>query len=451
MKKDTIGYNESQSLYTEAEVSANRYNLACLGILATLTIVVYLLNEFGLFSVERNTMLYSMLVAFISFITPVVFYFIHDKLLKRENRVIEKPGFKTFIVYWTYFGIATISVALSFHAILLMVIPTLMATQYRHSKRLFKSVLIVSIILVPIGVYGSFFFGAVDKNMIKGMLTDEEAALFANRLKIATSKRMIELALHYVLPRIISVVSIVYLCYGITRRNSRMLSKQTELAQKVSAEMERMNEIQGRVIEALATLIETRDVGTGEHVVRTGKYVKMIALEMQKDAKYKDVLTDDEIEKMKAAAPLHDVGKIAVSDTILLKPGRLTPEEFDIMKTHTVKGREMIRNIFSGIENTELLRMAEDIAVSHHERWDGTGYPNGLKGEEIPLPARIMAVADVYDALISVRVYKEPIPPEAAIKTMMDESGTHFDPDIMRIVASIKDVLIKAADEPIER
>lgn len=144
------------------------------------------------------------------------------------------------------------------------------------------------------------------------------------------------------------------------------------------------------------------------------------------------------------------MGKIAVSDVILLKPGKLTDEEFEEMKKHSVKGGQVIRNIFSSFEDdTEFLKIAEDIAVSHHEKWNGKGYPAGLQGEDIPLPARIMAVADVFDALVSVRVYKPSMTPEAAMELIESESGTHFDPNIIRVVDGIRQELIDAAKAPI--
>ena len=189
----------------------------------------------------------------------------------------------------------------------------------------------------------------------------------------------------------------------------------------------------------------------GEHVIRTKQYVGMIARQMQKDDQYKAFLTDHTILEIENAAALHDVGKIAVSDLILLKPGRLTPEEFEEIKKHSTKGGQVIRNIFSTFEDdAAFLKIAEDIAVSHHEKWNGTGYPAGLKGEEIPLPARIMAVADVFDALVSVRVYKPAMTPEAALDLIVSESGSHFDPDIIRVVSGMRRELIDAANTPVK-
>ena len=213
-----------------------------------------------------------------------------------------------------------------------------------------------------------------------------------------------------------------------------MLTRQAVLAAKVRTEMESRNATQSHVIEDLAAMIESRDTGNDEHVGRTKKYVGRLTRAMQNDPAFRDEITDHLIDEIENAAPLHDVGKIAISDTILLKPGKLTKEEFEIVKTHTTKGSEMIRRIFSNLDDPHFLEIAEEIALSHHEKWNGTGYPEGLSGTDIPLPARIMAVADVYDALISERVYKKAMDPKDALQVLYSESGEHFDPDIIRIL-----------------
>ena len=183
----------------------------------------------------------------------------------------------------------------------------------------------------------------------------------------------------------------------------------------------RINNMQVKITSGLANLIESRDTETGEHVARTSAYVKLLAEQCKEEGIYSDILTDHYIELLHTLAPMHDVGKILVSDKILCKPGKLTPEEFEEMKKHAFMGGTVVRQVLSDISDEEYIEFASDIATYHHERWNGSGYPKGLKGEEIPLSARIMAVADVFDALVSKRCYKDAIPVEEAFKIMEED------------------------------
>lgn len=201
---------------------------------------------------------------------------------------------------------------------------------------------------------------------------------------------------------------------------------------------EDVTRIQSKTIEGMAELVESRDGDTGTHIKNTAKYVEMIARYMATKDKYKDIMSEDYIALLKRFAPLHDVGKIMVSDTILLKPGKLTDEEFEKMKVHASEGGQIIDKILSGIENEEKVRVAKDIATYHHEKWNGTGYPYGKSGEDIPLCARIMAVADVFDALVAKRCYKEPMSVDEAYDIIVKDSGKHFDPDIVDAFVSIR-------------
>jgi putative two-component system response regulator len=190
--------------------------------------------------------------------------------------------------------------------------------------------------------------------------------------------------------------------------------------------------IQDVTILAMASLAETRDSDTGNHIRRTQHYVRVLAQELQTHPRFGYFLTDPTIDALYKSAPLHDIGKVGIPDRILLKPGRFTPDEFEIMKTHTTLGRAAILAAEKqlGME-VEFLRHAKDIAYYHQEKWDGSGYPEGLQGEAIPISARLMAVADVYDALISRRVYKEGMPHEKAVAIIREGRGSHFDPDMV--------------------
>ncbi len=191
--------------------------------------------------------------------------------------------------------------------------------------------------------------------------------------------------------------------------------------------------IQDVTIHAMASLAETRDNDTGNHIRRTQNYVRLLAQKLRHHSRFSHFLDDDKIiEILFKSAPLHDIGKVGIPDNILLKPGRFEPEEFEIMKTHPALGRSAILHAEYelGIE-VPFLKYAKEIAYAHQEKWDGSGYPLGLAGDNIPISARLMAIADVYDALISRRVYKEGMPHEKAVQIIVDGRGNHFDPDMV--------------------
>ncbi|MDX2299084.1 MAG: two-component system response regulator [Xanthomonadaceae bacterium] len=198
--------------------------------------------------------------------------------------------------------------------------------------------------------------------------------------------------------------------------------------------------VQDVTILALAATAETRDPETGNHIRRTQHYVKLLAEKLRTHRRFADVLCDRTITMLFKSAPLHDIGKVGIPDRILLKPGPLTPEEFEIMKTHTTLGRDLIvaaeRQLGGEVE---FLQFAKEIAYGHQEKWDGSGYPTGARGDEIPISARLMALADVYDALISRRVYKEPMPHAEAAAIIVNGRGNHFDPDIVDAFVDLQD------------
>ncbi|MBR3016958.1 MAG: HD domain-containing protein [Clostridia bacterium] len=214
---------------------------------------------------------------------------------------------------------------------------------------------------------------------------------------------------------------------------------QQDIQAELVAEQEQMSQMQERIISGLANLIESRDLKTGERVARISDYVSALMQFARADGVYADQLNDHFISLMVRAAPLHDVGKIVVPDHILKKPGRLTAEEYEQMKRHASEGGRVVREVLDGITDEEYLSFASDVATFHHERWNGQGYPNGLSGEAIPLSARIMAIADVYDALISERCYKKAILPEEAFEIISEESGEQFDPNLAQVFLKHKD------------
>jgi putative two-component system response regulator len=223
------------------------------------------------------------------------------------------------------------------------------------------------------------------------------------------------------------------------------------LEAEVSKRTREVVAIQDVTILAMASLAETRDSDTGNHIRRTQFYVKALAQYLSRQPKYAALLTDSYIEMLFKSAPLHDIGKVGIPDRILLKPGRFEPAEFEIMKTHTTLGRDAIEHAEKQLGmSVDFLSTAKEIALSHQEKWDGSGYPQGLAGDAIPLSARLMAVADVYDALISRRVYKDGMPHEKAVTIIQEGRGTHFDPDVadafIAIQAEFQEIATRFAD-----
>ena len=437
MKQETAPNPIIEALYIDAEERANFFNLRCMGILFVCALICLALNEVGIFTAERSLLRISTLGGAAVSLTPAGIWFVHDRLLKRQPSACRMPWFRPVILCFMSLAMTLFCLTLSHHAVVLLALPPLLAAQYRDRRRQNILVMALTVALVFASVYGSYFLGVFDRNLHKGMASAEEAT-YAMRAALATPKRMTELLLHYVLPRLIGLIATTILAAGIARQNGRLLGRQAELLADVRREMERRNTMQSHVIDDLAALIESRDLSTGQHVARTKRYVELIAREMQKLPEYAETLTDDYVERIVHAAPLHDIGKIAVSDRILQKPGRLTPEEFEEMKKHASKGGEMVQNILGNMDDAPFLQTASEIATSHHERWDGGGYPSGLKGDAIPLPARMMAVADVFDALVSERCYKKAMPPDQAFRILEEERGRQFDPSIVDLMPALR-------------
>lgn len=203
------------------------------------------------------------------------------------------------------------------------------------------------------------------------------------------------------------------------------------LEEKVKERTNLIERTNSATIYCLAALAETRDPETGQHIRRTQEYIKELALELQKNGEYEDILNNEYVDLLYKSAPLHDIGKVGVKDGILLKPGKLTAEEFEEMKKHTIYGGESLMVGIKELGEESFLSLAKEIALTHHEKWDGSGYPYGMSNKEIPISGRLMALSDVYDALTSKRVYKGAFTHNDAKNIILEGRGTHFDPDIV--------------------
>ncbi|MDR0301894.1 MAG: response regulator [Treponema sp.] len=212
-----------------------------------------------------------------------------------------------------------------------------------------------------------------------------------------------------------------------------------DIDQVIRERTAQLHRLQNNIISVLADMVENRDKGTGGHIERTSIYIKILIEEMKERGVYLDEIRDWDVEKIANSARMHDLGKISISDIIVNKPGKFTEDEYELMKTHTVEGEVIIDEMISKTGEEEFLHNAKLFAGYHHERWDGKGYPHGLKGENIPLQGRIMAIVDVYDALVSERPYKKAFSDEEAVQIIMDNAGVHYDPKIAEVFFVVKD------------
>lgn len=233
---------------------------------------------------------------------------------------------------------------------------------------------------------------------------------------------------------------------SLSRSLTKTASDMVRYIGSINEKAEIISQMQCNIILSFADMVENRDLNTGKHIKHTAAYVGIIAEKMKELGMYPRIIDDDYIKSIVRSAPLHDIGKIKIPDALLNKPGKLTPEEFELMKTHTTSGREILRKSMSNL-GEDYLASAADMAAYHHEWWNGKGYPEGLVGEQIPLSARIMAVADVFDALVSKRSYKEAFGFEEALAIIKEESDSHFDPQVVKALIESKDEIKKVLDD----
>jgi putative two-component system response regulator len=211
------------------------------------------------------------------------------------------------------------------------------------------------------------------------------------------------------------------------------------LQKMVAEKTDNVLKLQSAILKTVADLVESRDYATGGHVERTQHGLKALIKGLEDFGLYRDQMAELDVELMLESSQLHDVGKIAIADSILKKPARLTEDEFEEMKKHAELGVKIIERIEAETPDSEFLKYAKTFAGTHQEKWDGTGYPNGLAGENIPLPGRLMAIADVYDALVSDRPYKKALSHEEAVLIILEGKGTHFDPVLVDVFEQVAD------------
>ena len=252
------------------------------------------------------------------------------------------------------------------------------------------------------------------------------------------------------LKRIENHILIVKQRNDLLKKQAKLQDYADNLQNMVLEKTEEVLELQSVVLATIADLVEFRDKSTGGHIMRTKRYLQVIIDGLADNTAYQEILSQWNMDYFLQSAQLHDVGKIAISDLILNKPGKLTEEEFEIMKTHVTAGVDAIERVLTHTKSHAFLEHAILIAGTHHEKWDGSGYPLGLKGHGIPLEGRIMAIVDVYDALISERPYKTAFTHEEACKIIEDGAGTHFDPVLVDVFLNAQDEFARIAQDVIE-
>lgn len=411
---------EKQRVLTDVKlVKPNVYAATTITGIMIIVLVVGILNSLGLFELNRS------LVTVSFFLTLILFAV--TRIIVGIPKINETYASKYVIMMIVMITVLELSVLLNIHVTLALVLPMLLAPQYR-SLRVTRLAVASSFIVCAAAPIFSYFFRTWDYNYLSGYL---ETACNISILSIGpgvfpTGEVVVRILLYLVLPQSLVLALFSVIVFGLTRNEISSLNNQLK-----------MLDMSNDIIYSMSDIIESRDGSTGDHVRRTSEIVRIMVEAMKADPEC-DV-SDWFCASVVKASPMHDVGKIAIDDAILRKPGRLTPDEYEVIKTHSVVSEKLIEDVFKGIESREFLALAKNLARYHHERYDGKGYPDGLAGDAIPLEARIMAIADVYDALVSTRCYKEPMGADEAFRIIEDCMGTQFDPGLNKYFISCRD------------
>ena len=386
-----------------SEIMDNRYAADLHAVFFLICLVVFVLEELGFYS---QTVQYQMRIGTVLMLMITVVI----QILGRVKVCAASKYTKYIIIALTIVETLVFVSILNFLGLLVLCFPILVAINYHSSKLSIVAIAgsVFSALLFP--VFGlKLHLWAIDYfYFLIWCVTGE----YRDRFPENIGKLDTFVAATIFIGSIFGfqILAIAYSLHASNKRKKELYDKQIEF----------IIDSRDSILDGMASVVENRDNNTGGHIKRTSHVVGLMVENLLIDDSFRDYII--------RCAPLHDLGKIAIPDNILNKPGRLTDEEFEFIKIHPEKGHSIIGKIFSGINDENFMRIAENIALYHHEKYDGSGYPKGISGEEIPLEARIMAIADVYDALVSKRCYKEPMSQEEAYKIIMESMGSHFDP-----------------------
>ncbi len=388
-------------IFIENEKQANHVAAKVMRVTLLIFTFIYILDLTGVFIVDLSIMTTAYVGSGILLLLPTLFV----NVWKKDNPYIKYLNVAVAVLFTTL-----LSITLTFHVVVIYVYPIAIASLY-FSKQLNMLATGLTVSGVSVGQLAAFYLSTLPDDNFP---TLKYVLLFA------------------ILPRALVLIAIAAIFTMLSDRTTKLLKK------LLNAETE-LKHFHKEMVMGFATLVENKDGSTGGHIKRTTTYVRLLAEELRDRGIYKEELTDEYLENLYHAAPMHDIGKIAVPDVVLQKPGKLTEEEYEIIKSHTVKGGAIIKETFGHLENELYTQMAYEVARHHHEKWNGKGYPDGLKRKEIPLCARIMAIADVFDAVSEKRCYRDAMPLEQCFEIIAEGSGQAFEPLLAEVFLEIRD------------
>ena len=373
------------------EQDANRTVALVMAITFAFFTVIYILNLVGVFVIDTVPMNIAYFTSAVLLLLPSVI----NKAAGTSSRKL-----KYIYVSLSALFLLVITSVLTYHVVVVYAFPIAIAGMY-FSKNVTRFSSVITAVVTVCGQLIAFWLGRPDDNF----------------------PTFHSLVIYSILPRLLILISFSALLTHMTTRTSTLLKEDAENYEQQVLYNQNM-------IYGFAMLVENSDENTGGHIRRTSIYAGLLAERLKEKGVCEDIITEDYINCLTMVAPLHDIGKIAIPDSVLCKPGKLTDEEFEIMKSHSARGGEIIKETFSRIPDEEYKTMAYEVARYHHEKWNGRGYPEGLSGEAIPLSARIMAVADVFDAVSEKRCYRDAMPLEKCFSIIEEGSGRDFDPAV---------------------
>ena len=393
----------------ENEKQANAVVAKVMRITFLIFTLIYLLNCIGIFVINFRIMTMSYIGSAVLLLVPTLLV----NIMKQEKAYIKYLNVAVAAIFVTL-----LSITLTYHVVVLYVYPIAIASLY-FSRHLNVVATILTVVGVSLGQLGAFYWQTVQDD---NFLTLDYVLTFG------------------ILPRALVLIAIAAIFTMLSDRTAKLLLNLLDAEKRLMHSHREM-------VMGFATLVENKDGSTGGHIKRTTSYVKLLAEELRNRGLYREELTDEYLENLYRAAPMHDIGKIAVPDVVLQKPGKLTDEEFEIIKSHTRRGGDIITETFGHLENAEYTKMAHDVARYHHEKWNGTGYPDGLKRKDIPLCARIMAIADVFDAVSEKRCYRDAMPLEQCFEIIAEGSGQAFEPLLVEVFLDIREQVERTHDQ----